>query len=243
MNYRITLAYDGTNYSGWQLQLIQPTLQGALEAALRRLEGVPVTTFASGRTDMGVHAEGQVVSFRLTKEWSDQELRRALNGNLPPDIRVMEAASVPDNFHARAGAKGKLYRYRIFTGEVMNPLWARYAWHYPYPLDLEKLIDDSGVLAGTHDFTAFTVADCTTKTRVRTVTEVRIECDGELLTLFFSGDGFLRYQVRTMVAALVEVNRGRSRAGSMAELVERRDRKLIGTSAPARGLTLLKVEY
>ncbi|MEP7336591.1 MAG: tRNA pseudouridine(38-40) synthase TruA [Acidobacteriota bacterium] len=243
MNYRITLAYDGTSYSGWQLQLIQPTLQGALEAALNRLAGEPVTTFAAGRTDLGVHAEGQVVSFRLTKEWSDKRLQRALNGNLPPDIRVMEASGVADNFHARAGAKSKTYRYRIFTGEVMNPLWARYAWHYPYPLDLEKLIEDSRVLVGTHDFTAFTVSDCTTRTRVRTVTEMRIECAGEMLTLFCSGDGFLRYQVRTMVAALVEVNRGRSRAGSMAELIERRDRKLIGASAPALGLTLLKVEY
>ncbi|MDQ3010731.1 MAG: tRNA pseudouridine(38-40) synthase TruA [Acidobacteriota bacterium] len=243
MNYRITLAYDGSNYSGWQLQVIQPTLQGALEAALERLEGAPVTTFAAGRTDLGVHAEGQVVSFRLTKEWTNQELRRALNGNLPPDIRVTEASKVADSFHARADATSKTYRYRIFTGEIMNPLWGRYAWHYPYPLDIEKLIEDSRVLAGTHDFTAFTVTDCTTRTRVRTVTEVRIERDRELLTLFFSGDGFLRYQVRTMVAALVEVNRGRLRAGSMAELIERRDRKLIGASAPALGLTLLKVEY
>lgn len=243
MNYRITLAYDGTNYSGWQLQVIQLTLQGALEAALERLEGAPVTTFAAGRTDLGVHAEGQVVSFRLTKEWTNQELRRALNGNLPPDIRVTEALKVADSFHARADATSKTYRYRIFTGEIMNPLWGRYAWHYPYPLDIEKLIEDSRVLAGTHDFTAFTVTDCTTRTRVRTVTEVRIERDRELLTLFFSGDGFLRYQVRTMVAALVEVNRGRLRAGSMAELIERRDRKLIGASAPALGLTLLKVEY
>ncbi|MEO6726727.1 MAG: tRNA pseudouridine(38-40) synthase TruA, partial [Blastocatellia bacterium] len=243
MNYRITLAYDGTNYSGWQLQVIQPTLQGALEAALKRLEGAPVTTFAAGRTDLGVHAEGQVVSFRLTKEWSDKGLQRALNGNLPLDIRVTEASRVADNFHARASARSKLYRYRIFTGEVMNPLWARYAWHYPYPLDIEKLIEDSQILVGMNNFTAFTVSDCTTRTRVRTVTEVSIERDGQLLTLFFGGDGFLRYQVRTMVAALVEVNRGRSRAGSMAELIERRDRKLIGSSAPALGLTLLKVEY
>ncbi len=243
MNYRITLAYDGTNYSGWQLQLIQPTLQGAVEAALKQLEGEPVTTFAAGRTDMGVHAEGQVVSFRLAKEWSEKGLQRALNGNLPPDIRVMEASRVADSFHARAGAKSKTYRYRIFTGEVMNPLWVRYAWHYPYPLNFEKLIEDSRALIGTHDFTAFTVSDCTTRTRVRTVTEIRIERDGELLTLFCCGDGFLRYQVRTMVAALIEVNRGRSRAGSMAELIECRDRKLIGASAPAPGLTLLKVEY
>ena len=239
MNYRITLAYDGTDYFGWQIQLGQPTIQ----AALGRLEGAPVTTFAAGRTDAGVHAEGQVVSFRLTKEWEGVALRRALNGNLPPDIRVMDALVAAEHFHARFDAKRKTYRYRIFPGEVMNPLWARYAWHYPYKLELERLIEDSQALVGTHDFTAFTVTECEAKTRVRTVTEVCVESAGELLALFFTGEGFLRYQVRTMVSALVEANRGRLQAGSIAELIESRDRKRVGAPAPAQGLTLLKVEY
>jgi tRNA pseudouridine38-40 synthase len=243
MNYRITLAYDGTDYFGWQIQLGQPTIQAALQTALGRLEGAPVTTFAAGRTDAGVHAEGQVVSFRLTKEWEGVALRKALNGNLPPDIRVMDALVAAEDFHARFDAKRKTYRYRIFPGEVMNPLWARYAWHYPYQLELERLIEDSQALVGTYDFTAFTVAECEAKTRVRTVTEVRVESTGELLTLFFTGEGFLRYQVRTMVSALVEANRGRSQAGSMTELIESRDRKRVGAPAPAQGLTLLKVEY
>ncbi|MGH9799917.1 MAG: tRNA pseudouridine(38-40) synthase TruA, partial [Blastocatellia bacterium] len=138
-------------------------------------------------------------------------------------------------------------RYRIFAAEVMNPLWSRYAWLFPYRLNLEKLAEDAQALVGAHDFTAFTVSDCTTKTRVRTVTDIRIERDGDLLNLFFSGDGFLRYQVRTMVGALVDVNRGRlpkpDEASSIAELIERRDRTLIRASAPAHGLTLLKVEY
>lgn len=243
MTYRITLAYDGTDYFGWQLQLDQPTIQGVLSATLVKLEGAPVTVHAAGRTDAGVHAEGQVVSFRLTREWSGAALRRALNGNLPPDIRVMEASTSADDFHARFDAKGKTYRYRIFTGEVMNPLWTRYAWHYPYELDDEKLIEDSRRLVGTHDFTAFTTADCETKTHVRTVTDVRVDRNEEFLTLYFSGQGFLRYQVRTMTAALVEVNRGRLKNNSMAELIERQERKLIGAPAPAQGLTLMKVEY
>lgn len=247
MNYRITLAYDGTDYCGWQIQLGQPTIQALLNAALEKLEGAPVTTFAAGRTDAGVHAEGQVVSFRLTKEWSGANLRRALNGNLPHDIRVLEASAAADDFHARFDAKGKTYRYRIFSAEILNPFWLRYAWHYPYQLDLEKLAADAQSLVGTHDFTAFTVAGCETKTRVRTVTEARIEREGDLLTLYFSGEGFLRYQVRTMVGALVEVNRGRhpkeGQTVSIAELIERRDRALIGAPAPAQGLTLLKVEY
>lgn len=243
MNYRITLAYDGTDYCGWQIQLGQPTIQGLLNAALERLDGAPVTTFAAGRTDAGVHAEGQVVSFRLSKNWSGANLRKALNGNLPSDVRVLDAATVADQFHARFDAKGKTYRYRIFVAEVMNPFWVRYAWHYPYALDSIKLVEDAQTLVGTHDFTAFTVANCETKTRVRTVTEVRVERDADLLTLYFSGEGFLRYQVRTMVGALVDANRGRLKAGSIAELIERRDRTLIGAPAPSQGLTLLKVEY
>ena len=243
MNYRITLAYDGTEYCGWQYQLGLPTIQNILNAAVDKLEGAPVTLFAAGRTDAGVHAEGQVVSFRLTKEWNGNYLRNAINGNLPRDIRVVEASVAPDNFHARFNASIKTYRYRIFASEVMNPLWIRYAWHYPYRFELEKMIENSRALIGTHDFTAFTVADCVTRTRVRTITDIRIENDGKLVTLYFSGKGFLRYQVRTMVGALVEVSRGRLVTDSMAELIERRDRMLVGASAPAHGLTLLKVEY
>ncbi|MDX2044435.1 MAG: tRNA pseudouridine(38-40) synthase TruA [Acidobacteriota bacterium] len=243
MNYRITLAYDGTEYCGWQWQSGLPTVQGALESALEKLEGSPVTSFAAGRTDAGVHAEGQVASFRLTKRWDGRGLRKALNGNLPFDVRVVEAAPAADEFHARFDAKAKIYRYRIFASEVMNPLWLRYAWHYPYPLNLEKLSTDAQILVGTHDFSGFTVASCTVRTRVRTLTDVRIEREGDLLALFFSGKGFLRYQVRAMVGALVGINRRRIAAASMAELIESRDRTLIGAHAPAQGLTLLKVEY
>jgi tRNA pseudouridine38-40 synthase len=243
MKYRITLAYDGTDYFGWQTQLNQPTIQAALDVALERLEGAPVTTHAAGRTDAGVHAEGQVVSFRLQREWRGEDLRRALNGNLPQDIRVIDAAPADEEFHARFDAKSKTYRYQIYTAEVMNPFLVRYAWHYPYPLNVERLVEESRELVGAHDFTAFTVADCETKTNVRTVTDVRIERDDHLLKLFFTGDGFLRYQVRTMVGALVESNRGRLKAGSINELIESKDRRLVGAPAPARGLTLMKVEY
>jgi len=243
MKYRITLAYDGTDYFGWQTQLNQPTIQAALGDALEKLEGALVTTHAAGRTDAGVHAEGQVVSFRLQREWRGGDLRRALNGNLPQDIRVIDAAPADEEFHARFDAKSKTYRYQIYTAEVMNPFLVRYAWHYPYPLDVERMVEESRELIGAHDFTAFTVADCETKTNVRTVTGVRIERDDHLLKLFFTGDGFLRYQVRTMVGALVESNRGRLKAGSIIELIESKDRRLVGAPVPARGLTLMKVEY
>lgn len=243
MKYRVTLAYDGTNYCGWQLQTGLPTLQGVFEAVLEKFAGARVTTFAAGRTDAGVHAAGQVISFRLRREWEGQALRRALNSNLPADIRVLEAAPAADDFHARVDAKAKTYRYQLYTAAVMSPFLARYAWHHPYPLDAERMMADARTLLGTHDFTAFTVADCTTKTRVRTVTAIRIERADELLKLFFTGDGFLRYQVRTMVGALVEANRGRLHAGSLEALLASHDRTLMGAPAPARGLTLMKVEY
>jgi tRNA pseudouridine38-40 synthase len=243
MNYRITLAYDGTDYFGWQIQTGHKTIQGVLSGALEKLAGVPVKTHAAGRTDAGVHAEGQVVSFHLAREWEGEELLRALNGNLPRDIRVLQAAPAGDDFHARCSARSKTYRYQIYTGDVMNPLLTRYAWHYPYGLVTDRMIEDSRGLVGRHDFSAFTVAECETASRVRTVTGIRVERAGELLTIFFSGEGFLRYQVRTMVTSLVEANSGRLKAGSINELIESRDRSLVGPPAPAKGLTLMKVEY
>src|SRR5262249_26216759 len=140
-------------------------------------------------------------------------------------------------------AKGKTYRSQVYLAEVMYPFLVRYAWHYPYPLNLERLSEESEALLGAHDFTVFTVADCETKTFTRTITDLRIEREGELLKLFFTGDGFLRYQVRTMVGALVAANRGRLKVNSVSELIKSRDRTLIGAPAPARGLTLMKVEY
>jgi tRNA pseudouridine38-40 synthase len=170
-------------------------------------------------------------------------LRRAINGNLPPDIRILEAAPVDEGFHARFDAKSKTYRYQIHLAEVMSPFLIRYAWHYPYQLDVGRLAEESRALVGAHDFTAFTVADCETKTFTRTITEIGVEREGDLLKLFFTGAGFLRYQVRTMVSALIESNRGRLKAGTISELIESKDRALVGPPAPAQGLTLVKVEY
>jgi tRNA pseudouridine38-40 synthase len=243
MKYRITLAYDGADYFGWQWLPGKPTIQGVLNGALEKLEGAPATTHAAGRTDAGVHAERQVVSFRMSREWIGEDLRRAINGNLPPDIRILEAAPVDEGFHARFDAKSKTYRYQIHLAEVMSPFLVRYAWHYPYPLDVGRLAEESRALVGAHDFTAFTVADSETKTFTRTITEIGVEREGDLLKLFFTGAGFLRYQVRTMVSALIESNRGRLKAGTISELIESKDRALVGASAPAQGLTLVKVEY
>jgi tRNA pseudouridine38-40 synthase len=225
------------------MQPHQPTIQGVLSAALEKIEGAPVVTYAAGRTDAGVHAEGQVVSFSLSGHWCGKTLLRAINGNLPQDIRVMEASPAAEAFHAQNDAKSKTYRYQLYCAEVMHPFLERYAWHYPHPIDVEKLKEDSHALVGTRDFSAFTVSSCESKTRVRTVTEVRVEQRDFLVSIFFTGDGFLRYQVRTMVSALMEANRDCLKAGSISRLIASCDRSLTGSLAPARGLTLMKVEY
>lgn len=241
MNYRAIIAYDGTEYFGWQIQANHRTVQAELSSALAKLEGASVIVHGAGRTDTGVHAEGQVASFRLTREWQAMDLQRAINGNLPQDIRVMAVESVDDEFHARYSARGKTYRYQLCNAEVMSPLIARYTWHYPYALNIEKLTLDSEVLVGTHDFSAFTVASCVSESKVRTITNVRVEADQAMITFYFAGEGFLRYQVRTMVSCLLGVNRGR--LGSIPEIIKSRNRQLLGSPAPAKGLTLMSVEY
>jgi tRNA pseudouridine38-40 synthase len=242
MNYKITLAYDGKNYEGWQMQREKPTIQLAVTQAASKIEGAPVIVHAAGRTDAGVHAEGQVVSFHLSQEWEARKLRSALNGNLPFDIRVTEAIPVDEEFHARFSAHSKIYRYQIYNSEVWHPLLENMTWHFPYKINLERLQHEAQDLIGTHDFSAFTVNSCMTKTRIRTITNLEIKSDGALIQLFFNGKGFLRYQVRTMVMALVEINRGRIPL-SMKDLIASQQRSLIRGTAPAKGLTLMSVEY
>jgi tRNA pseudouridine38-40 synthase len=243
MNYRITLAYDGTEYEGWQMQAGSRTIQGVLSEALARIDGAPVIVHGAGRTDSGVHAAGQVASFRLRHERACALLQRALNGNLPFDIRVLDAARAGDDFNARFDARSKTYRYQIYVAEVMSPFLRRYAWHYPYPLDPDRLAADGRTLLGTHDFSAFTVSSSEVKSHVRTITAVDLETSGPCWQMTFTGNGFLRYMVRTMVGALLDANRGRLKAGSIAALLNSRERRLAGASAPAEGLTMVKVEY
>ena len=199
--------------------------------------------FGAGRTDAGVHAEGQVASLNLERISDPGLLLNALNGSLPLDIRILDASIASDTFHARRDAKSKIYRYHLFTGKVMSPFLNRYAWHFPYGLDLERLREDSQKLTGTHDFSAFTVTSSDALTRTRTITGISIAKAGESLFLHFSGDGFLRYMVRTMVGALLEANRGRLKCQSIEELLTTRDRGLMGGMAPAKGLTMVRVEY
>jgi tRNA pseudouridine38-40 synthase len=243
MNLRLDIVYDGTDYLGWQIQSDPRTIQYELTTALSRLEEQSVTLHGAGRTDAGVHALGQVASVNLSRDREPNEILRAVNGTLPRDIRIISASEASPSFNARFDAKQKTYQYQIWTGEVMNPLLNRFAWHYPFALNDELVAREASMLVGTHDFTAFTVSDAEASSKTRTILDVKLTRNENLLAMEFTGEGFLRYQIRTMVAALLEGSRRRLGEVTMRELIERRDRSLAGRMAPAKGLTLMKVEY
>ena len=242
-NFRITIQYDGTNYHGWQIQPNRRTVQGELRRALSILDQRPVTVYGAGRTDAGVHAEGQVANFFIERDFDLRELRDAINGNLDRDIRVLEVVPVSDSFNARNSAKLKTYRYRIWTGDVISPFVYRYVHHYRAGLDIPEMRRGSEVLVGSHDFSAFTVANSEAEDHVRTLTRLDIEETATEISIIVSAGGFLRYMVRAIVGTLIEVGRGRRMATSVAATLDSCDRANAGPSAPANGLTLVRVDY
>jgi tRNA pseudouridine38-40 synthase len=242
-NLKLTVAYVGTRYSGWQIQPQRPTVQGVLEDGLRRLLGGPVGLAGAGRTDAGVHARGQVASFRTVSRIPPAGLRRGLNDLLPEDIAVMEVEEVPDGFHARADARGKEYCYRVIRDEVASPFESPYAAHVRGPLDVEAMRAAAARLVGRHDFTSFCAADTEIEDRVRTLAAATIETDGARLVCRVRGDGFLRHMVRTLAGTLIEAGRGRLAPDSIPAILAARDRRRAGPCAPARGLTLERVFY
>ena len=245
---RITLEYDGTDFSGWQRQAQgERTVQGCLEGALAELAergGPPVTVMGSGRTDAGVHAQGQVASVTLATRLAPAELRRALNAKLPPDMAVLDVALAPEGFDARRSATGKCYRYAIWNGAERSPLRARRYAFVPLALDLAAMQQAAAALVGEHDFAAFQAAgsEVAHTTRALRRAEVAGEPGGEV-QLEFEASGFLRHMVRNLAGTLIEVGQGRRSVASVGELLAARDRRLAGPTAPARGLTLLWVAY
>ena len=253
---KLTLAYDGTGYAGWQRQAGAETIQALVETALRPLEGRAVTVHGAGRTDAGVHALGQVASVRLAHPIGVDALPRALNANLPSAVRVLCAEEVGDRFHARFDARGKVYRYRLAAGDVAHPLDLRYAWHVPQPLDVAAMQAAGALLEGRHDFAAFQAAagEAATVSTVRCISALRIAPErapdwraaaggGELVGIEVRGDGFLRHMVRAIVGTLVEVGGGRRDAAGVAAALASRSRAQAGPTAPARGLFLVRVDY
>jgi tRNA pseudouridine38-40 synthase len=254
-NWKLVLAYDGTDFDGWQVQPGRRTIQGELAAAVERLTGEHVLPQGSGRTDAGVHALAQVASFRLAVPIPPANLQRALNHTLPEAIRVLSAEPAADDFHARHSATGKTYHYRICRSKLCQPWLARYVYHYNAPLNIESMQSAAAAVLGEHDFTSFAATDPDRTTRedpselkpgnVRTIrtSSWKVEAADELLVYTVTGSGFLHHMVRNLVGTLLDVGRGLLEAETLPQILAARSRKQAGPTAPARGLFLASVDY
>ncbi len=249
MNFKLLLQYDGTDFHGWQIQSELRTVQGELTRVLSLLDGREVVVHGSGRTDAGVHAEGQVASVQLQREITPQKLRAAINGNLPNDVRVLFADVVSDDFHARYSARGKTYVYRVVHSQAMSPFWSRYALAEGRLLDLKRMRSCAGLFLGEHDWTAFSAAQTDVDSRVRTISALDID-DGwnarggcHLIQITVTADGFLRYMVRSIAGTLLAVGRSEIDEATVARAIAEGGRELAGPTAPAHGLTLKNVKY
>lgn len=240
-NYRLVVGYDGTDFRGWQRQPDGRTVQGVLEEAVFKVTRKRTVVHGAGRTDAGVHALGQVASIRGAFKLTDEVLFRALNAVLPADVRVFSLVEAPPEFHARSSARSKLYRYRIVTAPQASPLDRRCVLHWPYPLKIGAMREAARLFVRTADFTAF--ASNRDRSPVRTVTRSELRRSGDEIVYSIEAQGFLRYMVRTIVGTLLEVGRGRIRPADIEEIFGRKDRSLAGPTAPARGLTLVRVDY
>jgi tRNA pseudouridine38-40 synthase len=238
---RLTLAYDGTDFRGWQRQRGVRTIQGVLEAALERVLGEAPRLSAAGRTDAGVHARGQVVSF--ASEVEPERLRRALNGMLAPEVVVLDARTAPEGFDARFSATAREYRYRIDVGEVPDPFAARFVWHRPGEPRVGEMRRAAALLVGEHDFASFCRRPPGDRHTVRDLERLSVVRDGDRLEVAARANAFLHQMVRSLVGTLVAVGEGRIAAGSMPAVLEARDRAAAGDVAPAHGLTLERVIY
>src|SRR2546421_2246366 len=248
--FKLTIAYDGTDFHGWQIQAQRPTIQGEIVGVLRRMTQENVVLHAAGRTDAGVHALGQVGSFRTQSQLSAQEFQRALNALLPPAIRIAAAEQVGPDFNARWSARAKTYRYRIYRGKVVPPMLWRYVLHYPFPLDEDAMRDAAARFVGTHDFASFAAStgseeDDKERSTEREIysTELARSPDAEELVFTVRGRSFLRYMVRKMIGTLLDVGRGKLQPADIDRLYELRDRSKSGPTVPPQGLCMVCVEH
>ncbi len=243
LHYKLTLEYDGTNYHGWQLQKHTTTIQGTLEAILARICSAAIRVQVAGRTDAGVHALGQVASFKTEKLIDRYTLQRALNSLLPPDIAVRQIEEVTETFSPRFDALSRTYRYQIWNQRWPSAIWARYSWYVLYPLDITAIQQAATVLIGDHDFSSFQGADSVEHNPQRTILRSEIRQDGEFLVYDVEGRSFLRHMVRNIVGTLVAVGRGALSVEDFAAILAARDRKRAGVNAPPQGLFLMRVTY
>ncbi len=243
MHFKLTFEYDGTNYHGWQLQQNAVTLQGTLEAVLRRLFNEPVRVRVAGRTDAGVHAFGQVASFKSEKVADLHRLQRSLNALLPHDIVVTRLEAVADTFNPRRDALSRTYLYRIWNHPWPSAIWARYSWHVPFPLARDAMNRAAGLLVGDHDFSSFQGADSVEHNPRRTVLRSTVRHADDFLVYEVEARSFLRHMVRNIVGTLIDVGRGALGVENFACILAARDRARAGLNAPPQGLFLVEVKY
>ena len=242
---KLTLSYDGTNYVGWQRQLNGLSIQQLIEEALAPMEpgGQPPTVVGAGRTDAGVHAIAQVASVNVASDLSATSVQRALNNRLPADIRVTDSVEAPLGFHAQFHARGKAYRYRLVRAQVLSPFDRWFVWHHPMRFDVGAMRRAAAGFLGTHDFASCQARGAFIRDTTRTIHRLDVHDDGSEIRFEVEGDGFLRQMVRTIVGTLDDVGRGLRTPESIAGVLDARDRRAAGPTAPAQGLTLVSVKY
>ncbi|MDI6728768.1 MAG: tRNA pseudouridine(38-40) synthase TruA [Thermodesulfovibrionales bacterium] len=253
-NIKLTIQYDGTNYNGWQIQPNGITIQEILQKNIKKITGEDAKLIGAGRTDAGVHAIGQVASFKTSSGLSSDVIKRALNANLPDDIRILNACDAELDFHPRYDAKSKIYVYVISNFTVISPFLYRYAWKVPHKLHFEDMCNAIEFIRGRHDFSAFRASGCSAKNPVRTVFNISIEKSdtihfmdipfaGNFLKVRLEADAFLRHMVRNIVGTIVEIGKGKTKSEEIREIINSKDRRLAGPTAPARGLFLEEINY
>lgn len=248
-NIKLTLAYDGHDYAGWQVQPKQLTIQGTLVSVIEQITGEKTLPQGSGRTDAGVHALAQVATVSIESHIPLLNFRKALNHKLPRAIRVLNAEEVPPDFHARKSARAKTYEYRIYRGEICAPFLARYVYHHPYPLDENAIAEAAEVVVGEHDFTSFAAVDPEARAENEDVNNVRTifvsnwHSGGEELVYTVCGNGFLHHMVRNLVGTFLMIGKGNLTSKDLKRILDLRDRSAAAATAPASGLYLVSVEY
>ena len=248
-NLKMILSYDGAEFSGWQVQPDAATVQVTLASAIGRITGEKVLPQGSGRTDAGVHALAQVVTFVTESSVPTENFQRALNDILPASVRVMDVVEAPPGFHARHSARAKTYRYRIYRGAICPPFLARYVWHYPYPLDENAIVQAEGLVVGEKDFTSFAAVDAERgregepASNVRTIFSSTWQRCGEEFVYTVRGSGFLHHMVRNLVGTFILVGKATLAVQDITRILEARNRSAAGATAPACGLYLVEVGY
>jgi tRNA pseudouridine38-40 synthase len=257
-NIRLLIQYDGTNYNGWQVQKTEErniiTIQGTIQSAVKKITGEDVKIIGAGRTDAGVHALGQVASFKTSCRLSTEVIKRALNSNLPDDIRILECDEAAINFHPRYDAKSKVYYYIIYQSDVISPFIYRYAWKVNYKLDINAISENIKPLIGCHDYSAFRASGCGAKKTIRTIYNITLEkmdsidfmsakIIGDFLKVRVEANAFLRHMVRNIVGTIVMAEKSGLSKKDMEEILQSRDRKKAGPTAPAHGLFLERIIY